>query len=202
MSGDRCKNRLWKKQLEHCDVFCLIKMEENQRFPTYTLQKLVRNESHGREGKQDPNISISFEITVQTGSHCWGWSSAQVVPSSEPEQRFIFGSQYQLQGLQGRELAPNTSHTSLPALWAWSPPLAQSCGQNSHKTPWKERGERDHKQKKQMKFSFYICFLLRELLLWVKSAETSLMIAAWIFKPGYKYLGFLNSDYCLCFLPI
>lgn len=86
MSRDRCKNRLWKKQLEHCNVFCLIKMKEKPRFSIYTLQKSVRKEFHGREGKWDPSISMSFKLTVQTGSHCWGWSRAQVLPSSAPEQ--------------------------------------------------------------------------------------------------------------------
>lgn len=88
----------------------------------------------------------------------------------------------------GRE---SKSHTCTPQILGLiSTSLGELMGSRVTKLLWKERGERDCKQKEQMKFAFYICFLLRELLLWVKSAETSQVIAAWIFKPGYKYLIF------------
>lgn len=70
MSRDRCKNRYWKKQLEHF----VIKMEENQRFSTYALQKSVRKESDGRKGRrtqifQCPSKSLfKLGVTAEAGA--------------------------------------------------------------------------------------------------------------------------------------
>lgn len=202
MSRDRCTNRLWTEQLEHCNVFFLIKMEENHIPPILCRNQWGRNFMGERESRtqtyQCPSKSpLKLGVTAEPGAvprYCHPWSLSR-----------------------GLSLAVSTSSKvcsgeSSPHTWG-STPCSLGPGPDFHlsrrvmgstvtKPPWKERGERDHKQKKQMTFTFYICFLLRELLLWVKSAETSQVIAAWIFKPGYKYLGFLNSDYCLCFLSI
>lgn len=137
-------------------------MWEKQRFPTYPLQKSVRKEFYGRKGRLGPSTSTSLKITVQTRSCCWAQSGARVLLLSQPEQRFGSGSQHRLRGLQWREQTPRVRSLKPGSNFHLSWGLV---GSTVTKLLWKERGERDHEQKEQMKFAFYIWFLLRELLL-------------------------------------
>ena len=199
MFRDRHKSRFWKKKLGYCNAFGLIRCGRSKDLTrTLCRNKWGRNFMGEEEGwtpaHQYPSKLIKLGIiagprAVPRCCHSQSLSRSLALAVSTGSEVWC---------REGKTPRMHSLNPESDFHLSWG-----LVGSTVTKLLWKEREEGDYKQKEQLKFTFYVCFLLRKLLLWVKSAETSQVIAAWIFKPGYKYLGFFfNSDYCLCFLPI